>query len=96
VGCVSALTGAFAAFFVAVFTAAFFATVFFTAAFFVRAGAAFAAAARVAAHLFFVASEIAFRPAALSLRFGFDGSGLAFAEGFAPFAGGFLVSPEDA
>ena len=34
------------------------------------------AAALFAAHLFFVASEIAFLPAALSLRFGFAASGV--------------------
>ena len=35
-------------------------------------------AARIAAHRFFTASIIAFRPAALSLRFGFGAAALAF------------------
>ena len=51
----------------------FFATAFFAAVFFCAAGFVFAAAAWTAAHLFFVASEIAFLPAALSFRFGFGG-----------------------
>jgi hypothetical protein len=58
-----------------------FATAFFAATFFCAAGFVFAAAAWTAAHLFFVASEIAFLPAALSFRFGFDGSIAAGADG---------------
>ena len=58
------------------FGAALFAAVFFCAAGFV-----FAAAPWTAAHLFFVASEIAFLPATLILRFGFATSVVAGASG---------------
>jgi hypothetical protein len=50
---------------------------FFAAVFFATAGASFLAAGRFAAHRFFVASEMAFLPAAETFRFGFEGSGLA-------------------
>ena len=73
--------------------AAFFAATFFTAVFFATAGASFFAADRFAAHRFFVDSEMAFRPAALNLRFGIEGSGVAF-DGC--LAGGFFAVPEDA
>jgi hypothetical protein len=43
-------------------------------------GAAFSAlAARIASHLFFDASLMALRPAALSFRFGFSGAAVSFA-----------------
>jgi hypothetical protein len=75
---------------------AFFAAIFFTAFFFATAGTTFTAAARFAAHLFFVASEMARRPAALNLRLGLEGSGVALDGGFALFSGGFFAVPEDA
>jgi hypothetical protein len=103
--------GAFAAFTGAFFTGAFatlragaaaftgvafFAATFFTAVFFATAGTTFTAAARFAAHLFFVASEMALRPAALNLRLGLEGSGVAFDDVLESFAGGFFAVPEDA
>ena len=62
-----------------------FATAFCAVAFFAT-GFVFAAAAWTAAHLFFVASEIAFLPSLLSFRLGFGGSIVAGAGGSdAPF-----------
>ena len=79
----------------AAFTGAnLFATVFLAVAFFAIASSAFAVALFVAQR-FFIASEMAFLPAAESFRFGFDGSGVAFDEGLAPVAGGFFTVPED-
>jgi hypothetical protein len=77
---VAAASGAFAALFfdfvtagfLAVFTGASFAAARFAVAFFAATGAVFAA--WNAAQRFLVASEIAFRPAALILRFGFAAS----------------------
>ena len=64
--------------------AAFFGAVFVVAVFFARADFSFCFAAWNAAHLFFVASEIAFLPAALIFRrLRFGGSGVA-AVGLAP------------
>ena len=78
--------------------AAFFPAAFFTAklSFAVFRGATafaagdFAASARFSAQRFFVPAIIAFRPAALSLRFGFAWSGGAFDVASACFAGGFF------
>ena len=56
--------------------AAFLATAFLAVAFFVIANSA--CAAFFAAQRFFVASEMAFLPAAESFRLGFGGSGVAF------------------
>jgi hypothetical protein len=68
--CVAAWAGGDAVFFVAALVA-----VFLTAAFFaVAAGFSFCFAACTAAHLFFVACEMAFLPASDRLRFGFAGS----------------------
>src|SRR5438046_1133711 len=58
----------------------FFATAFFAMAFFAT-GTVLTAAAFFAAHLFFKAATIAALPAALSLRFGIEGSGVAACDG---------------
>jgi hypothetical protein len=53
-------------------------------------------AALTLAHRFLVAAMIAFLPAALSFRLGFEGSGVAFDGGLECFTRGFFAVPEDA
>jgi hypothetical protein len=74
--CPTATTAALIVFFCDFFVATFTGTAFFTAVFLATLGAAFTAAAFFAAHRFFNAATIAALPAALSLRSGFDGSGV--------------------
>jgi len=57
---------------------------------------AFALVALTAAHRFFVASAMAFLPAALSFCCGFEGFAVAFDVRLECFAGGFVAVPEDA
>jgi hypothetical protein len=97
--------GAEAVFFVAVFlTGTLFFAAFAVAAFLAGAflgaaaftGADFAASARFRAQRFLVAAMIAFRPAALNFRLGFENSSGAFGVALDCFTGGLFGVPEDA
>ena len=90
------LTAFFAAFAGGAFTVAFLTAAFFRAVFLALADCAFAASALFCAQRFFVAAMIAFLPAALSFRSGFEGSGVAFDGGLERFTVGFFAFPEDA
>jgi hypothetical protein len=76
------------------FTGAFFAIVFLAAGACLAFAAVFAAA-RFAAQRFFNAATIAALPAALSVRFGFVDSGVAFDVGAECSTAGFFAVPED-